>query len=251
MRAAQEFLGIRFAGGGPSSRSEFGCKGVRRVELHALRAVTGRRRCLAVLAEALSAWKADCHSSAKVAGFPPAPAPAGQVRCLRPSRPSPCSRRVSANLDPCARAIDLKGIGGRHINRLRSVEIVVVGDIAGVAAVQRGEVAVIGTGIATAIGVVHARLDVLANYVHAVPADLGGLQFTHLGLDRLLLLCQRGLLLLQRRRLLAESGFRAAYAAAAFAFAAVVAADTAFLACACAAVSWPCRVPTWPCSALT
>jgi hypothetical protein len=40
---------------------------------------------------------------------------------------------------------------------------------------------------------VNARLDVLANDVHAIAADLGRLQFTHLGLDSVLLLGQRGL----------------------------------------------------------
>jgi hypothetical protein len=62
------------------------------------------------------------------------------------------------------------------------------------------KVAVSGASIAAAIGVVHARLDVLADDVYAVAASSSIWALTDC-------CCwgQRGLLLLQRRRLLAES----------------------------------------------
>src|SRR6185312_10632235 len=77
-----------------------------------------------------------------------------------------------ADLDPRAGTAGLEGIGAAHVNGLGSVEVVVVGDVVRVRAVQGGVVAVVRARVAAAAGVVDAGLDVLANHVDAITADL-------------------------------------------------------------------------------
>ena len=79
----------------------------------------------------------------------------------------------SADPYPGARTGDLERIDTAGVNGLRAIEVVVVCDVAGVRAIEGGEVTLLVGPPAVAVGVVEPRLDVPADYIDAISADPG------------------------------------------------------------------------------
>lgn len=102
-------------------------------------------------------------------------------------------------------AADLEGIDAHQVDGLRTVEIVVVADVAGVCAVEGGVVAGVVVLAAVSWRVSDTRLDVLPDDIHAVLADRLCLQLSFQGLHNLLVLPQRLLLRGERSFLFAMS----------------------------------------------